>query len=87
MFNTALTVHEGCKLAHAKTRKKFANLVIKYISDSCNNIVSVLWGLYALSKKVLIDKNKHKFVISFYPSGLSCNKKLGKYPEFNIFLN
>ena len=83
LFNTALTVLEGCKLAHVKLWEKFANSVIKYISDNCNNIVFVLWGSNALSKKVLIDENKHKFVISSHPSGLSCNKKLGKYPEFN----
>ena len=83
LFNTALTVQEGCKLAHAKIWEKFSDLVIKYISENCNNIVFVLWGSHALSKKVLIDDNKHKFVISSHPSGLSCNKKLGKYSEFN----
>jgi uracil-DNA glycosylase len=83
LFNTVLTVQEGCKLAHSKIWETFSNLVIKYISDNCNNIVFVLWGSHALSKKVLIDENKHKFVISSHPSGLSCNKKLGNYPEFN----
>jgi len=83
MFNTALTVQEGCKLSHAKIWEAFSDLVIKYISDNCSNVVFVLWGAHALSKKVLIDESKHKFVISSHPSGLSCNKKLGNYPEFN----
>jgi uracil-DNA glycosylase len=83
MLNTALTVQEGCKLSHAKSWEKFSDLVIKYISEKCDNVVFVLWGSYALSKKDLIDENKHKFVISSHPSGLSCNKKLGQYPEFN----
>ncbi len=83
MLNTALTVQESCKLSHAKVWNKFTDMAIKYISDNCDNTVFVLWGSYALSKKELIDSNKHKFVISSHPSGLSCNKKLGKYPEFN----
>ncbi len=83
MLNTALTVQEGCKLSHAKAWEKFTDLVIKYINDNCNNIVFVLWGSFALSKKELIDETKHHFVISSHPSGLSCNKKLGQYSEFN----
>lgn len=83
MLNTALTVQEGCKLSHAKTWEKFTDMVIKHISDNCDNVVFVLWGSYALSKKYLIDESKHNFVISSHPSGLSCNKKLGQYPEFN----
>ena len=83
MLNTALTVQEGCKLSHAKSWEKFSDLVIKYISEKCQNVVFVLWGSYALSKKELIDNLKHKFVISSHPSGLSCNKKLGQYSEFN----
>ncbi len=83
MLNTALTVQEGCKLSHAKAWEKFTDLVIKYINDNCNNIIFVLWGSFALSKKELINEDKHKFVISSHPSGLSCNKKLGQYSEFN----
>jgi uracil-DNA glycosylase len=83
MLNTALTVQEGCKLSHAKSWEKFSDLVIKYINENCNNVVFVLWGSYALSKKELINNSKHKFLISSNPSGLSCNKKLGQYPEFN----
>ena len=83
LLNTALTVQEGCKLSHAKAWEKFTELVISYINEKCSNIVFVLWGSYALSKKELIDKNKHEFVISSHPSGLSCNKKLGIHPEFN----
>ncbi len=82
LLNTALTVQEGCKLSHAKAWETFSDLVIKYISDNCNNVVFILWGSYALSKKDLINESKHKFVISSHPSGLSCNKKLGIYPEF-----
>ena len=83
MLNTSLTVQEGCKLSHAKAWEKFTDLLIKYINENCSNIVFVLWGSYALSKKQLISESKHKFVISSHPSGLSCNKKLGQYPEFN----
>lgn len=86
LFNTALTVQEGVKLSHAKIWNVFSDLVIKYISDNCNNIVFVLWGAHALSKKSLIDNSdgkKHEFVISSHPSGLSCNKKLNMYTEFN----
>ena len=82
LLNTALTVQEGCKLSHGKAWVSFSDLVIKFISENCENVVFILWGSYALSKKELIDSSKHKFVISSHPSGLSCNKKLGNYPEF-----
>ena len=83
LLNTALTVQESCKLSHAKAWEKFTELVISYMNEKCSNIVFVLWGSYALSKKELINENKHVFVISSHPSGLSCNKKLGVHPEFN----
>ncbi len=84
MLNTALTVQEGCKLSHYKAWEKFTDLVIKYISEKCTNIVFVLWGSFALSKKDII-LNNHKFIISSHPSGLSCNLKLKNYPSFNEF--
>jgi len=83
LLNTSLTVEEDNKLSHKNLWQQLTDNVIKYISENKSNIVFVLWGAHVLSKKSLIDKEKHKIIISSHPSGLSCNKKLGEYPEFN----
>lgn len=82
MINTAFTVLENEKLAHANIWNVFSNKLLSYISQNRKKVVWVLWGSYALSKKEIIKNPKHKFVISSHPSGLSCNKKLNSYKEF-----
>lgn len=82
MLNTSLTVTHGCPNSHSNIWAPFTDNIIKFISDKCENIVFVLWGGNALSKLHLIDRIKHKVIISSHPSGLSCNNKLRTYPAF-----
>ena len=39
-------------------------------------------GFKCIKKKILINEDKHKIIVSSHPSGLSCYKKLKNYGEF-----
>lgn len=82
MLNTSLTVQKGYPNSHEKYWKPFTDTLIKYISDKLNNVVFVLWGNPSLSKINLIDKNKHKVLVSSHPSGLSYDRPLKSYKSF-----
>jgi uracil-DNA glycosylase len=82
LINTAFTVHQKKPNSHTKYWKTFSENLIKYISKNKENVIFVLWGRPALSKKKLIDSDKNFFSISSHPSGLSCNKTLGDYKSF-----
>jgi uracil-DNA glycosylase len=45
--------------------------VIKLLSDKKENLVFILWGGNARSKKSLIDTSKHCVIESVHPSPLS----------------
>lgn len=82
LLNAALTVQEKCPNAHEGKWKTITDELIKYISDNTENIVFVLWGAPAYSKLNLIDKSKHKVIISSHPSPLSYKNKLKHYNSF-----
>lgn len=77
LLNCALTVKKGYSNSHAKIWKPITDEIIKYISNNTNNIVFILWGNFAKSKKELIDLNKHFIIEGKHPSPLSAryNKK------------
>jgi len=83
MLNTALTVKHGEPNSHSEQWQPFTDALISYVSDTLDHVVFVLWGAPALSKKSLIDSEKHTIVVSSHPSGLSCNKPLRQYKSFN----
>ena len=72
LLNTALTVR-----AHRANSHKdcgwtwFTDSVIKIISDKRENVVFILWGGNARSKKPLIDSRKHLILECAHPSPLS----------------
>lgn len=72
LLNTALTVR-----AHQANSHKdcgwtwFTDNVIKIISDRRENVVFLLWGANARSKKPLIDQSKHLVLECAHPSPLS----------------
>ena len=72
LLNTALTVR-----AHRANSHKdcgwtwFTDNVIKILSDRRENLVFILWGGNALSKKPLIDRSKHLVLECAHPSPLS----------------
>lgn len=84
MLNTTLTVQDKCPNGHEKKWIEITDELIKYISDNTVNVVFVLWGAPALRKleSGLIDKTKHKIIISSHPSPMSCRSKLRQYESF-----
>lgn len=82
MLNAALTVEDSTKEAHLRYWEWFTDYIIQYISTYMDGVIFVLWGGYAFKKKGLIDEDRHHTIISSHPSGLSANKKFGKYPAF-----
>ena len=75
LLNTTLTVEKSKPLSHQNYGwTKFTDYVISLISEKLNNIVFILWGAFAQSKKNLIDSNKHLILIAPHPSPLSAHR-------------
>lgn len=72
LLNTILTVEEAKPKSHHKLGwEVFTDNIIKYISNNCKDIVFILWGAPAISKKRLIDEKKHHILTAPHPSPLS----------------
>lgn len=72
LINATLTVRAGEAGSHQKKGwETFTDAVIKKVSETQENCVFILWGAYARSKSVLINKEKHFIVESVHPSPLS----------------
>lgn len=71
LLNTCLTVRAHEPLSHQnKGWERFTDQIIKILSDSNQNIIFLLWGKKAETKKELIAKNNF-VLISQHPSPLS----------------
>lgn len=72
LMNTSLSVREHQANSHSKCGWAwFTDSVIKLISEQKENVVFILWGGNARSKKALIDMKKHYIIESAHPSPLS----------------
>lgn len=72
LLNTVLTVEAHRAGSHrGKGWEIFTTEVIKYLNESRPNLVFILWGRDARSKKSLIDQTKHLVLESPHPSPLS----------------
>ena len=72
LLNSVLTVEEYSPASHSNVGwQDFTDYIIETISQKNNNVVFVLWGSYARSKKTLIDNSRHKIIDSPHPSPLS----------------
>lgn len=72
LLNSVLTVEEYSPASHSNVGwQDFTDYIIETISQKNNNVVFVLWGSYARSKKTLIDSSCHKIIESPHPSPLS----------------
>lgn len=92
LLNSVLTVEKGKPASHQKKGwENFTDFVIAKLSDKGKNLVFMLWGNFAKSKKVLIDSDKHLILEAAHPSPFSahngffgsdhftkCNQYLGK---------
>ena len=76
LLNSALTVEHGKSNSHMKLWEPITDNIIKSISDKCQNIVFILWGNFAKSKKKFIDIDKHFIIEGVHPSPLACKYNL-----------
>ncbi len=72
LLNTCLTVREHQANSHrGKGWEEWTDGVIKKISTLRENVVFLLWGSNARSKKKLINEKKHLILEAVHPSPLS----------------
>ena len=72
LLNAMLTVEHRKAGSHKNIGwQKFTDAVIKKLSDQRNNLVFLLWGNFAKSKKELIDETKHYVFEAPHPSPLA----------------
>lgn len=75
LLNTCLSVREHEAFSHSRQGwETFTDAVIKTVSDKRENVVFLLWGGPARSKKGIIDTSKHLVLESVHPSPLSANR-------------
>ena len=75
LLNATLTVRENQAASHQnKGWEIFTDAVISKLSELKNNLVFVLWGNYAIAKKILIDESKHHILTATHPSPFSAHK-------------
>lgn len=72
LLNSVLTVRAGQPGSHRDLGwQEFTDFVITQLSKNKENVVFILWGSYAKSKKKLINQSKHLIIESSHPSPLS----------------
>lgn len=72
LLNATLTVEAHRAASHQRQGwEQFTDQVISHLSQNRENIVFILWGSYAISKRTLIDDSKHLVLTSVHPSPLS----------------
>lgn len=75
LLNTSLTVKPNTPSSHSKIGWEiFTNKILQLINDKCNNVVFMLWGNHAISKKGMIDSSKHLILCTTHPSPFSARK-------------
>lgn len=75
LLNATLTVRAHQAGSHQrKGWEEFTDAAIRALSAERSNLVFILWGGYARSKKALIDTSKHLVLESVHPSPLSANR-------------
>jgi uracil-DNA glycosylase len=75
LLNTCLTVEEGKPASHAgKGWEVLTDAVIRHVAQGGQQVVFMLWGSHAQSKRALIDDKRHKVLIANHPSPLSAGR-------------
>ncbi len=75
LLNATLTVRAHLANSHQRLGwANFTDAAIKALSEHRENIVFMLWGGFARSKKYLIDASRHFILESVHPSPLSANR-------------
>lgn len=75
LLNATLTVRAHFANSHQQLGwSQFTDAAIKALNAGLENIVYLLWGGFARSKKVYIDQTKNLVLESVHPSPLSANR-------------
>ena len=84
LLNSSLTVEAGVSGSHMDLWETFTNKVIQYIAKYNDQVVYILLGNYAKSKRIWIPEEKQKYIITaVHPSPFSANHGFFKS---NIFI-
>ena len=84
LLNSVLTVQKDKPGSHRNMGwEEYTDGIIERISKEKKNVVFILWGKYAESKKELIDESKHLILISPHPSPFSARKGFFKSKPFS----
>ena len=76
LLNTCLTVEEGQPASHANRGwERLSDAVISMVSSQQQDVIFMLWGAHAQSKRELIDENRHKILLANHPSPLSAMRR------------
>lgn len=90
LLNNVLTVEAHKAGSHRnKGWETFTEAVIRHLNDTCENLVFLLWGRDARSKKQFIDANRHLVLESAHPSPLSAHNGFfgnGHFKAANAYL-
>ena len=75
LLNSIMTVEQDKPLSHKdKGWEIFTDTIIKKLNEREKQIIFVLWGSFARSKKELITNKNHKIIESAHPSPLSASR-------------
>ena len=75
LLNATLTVRAHVANSHQRLGwGTFTDAAIKALSDGRENLVFMLWGVFARSKKALIDQQRHCVIESVHPSQRFANR-------------
>lgn len=80
MLNSVLTVLANKPASHAGIGwEQFTDAVIQTLNTRRTNIVYLLWGKYAQSKGIVIDRDQNLVLTSGHPSPYSASLFFGKH--------
>lgn len=75
LLNSTLTVAAGDPLSHSAWGwQEFTDAVIQTVSNEREHVVFLLWGAFAISKRSLINEQKHVVLTAPHPSPLSAHR-------------
>lgn len=84
LLNSVLTVRQGESNSHrGKGWEEFTDKIIQILNDEKQNLVFILWGSFAKSKRPLITNPNHFIIESVHPSPLSAHSGFFRSSPFS----
>lgn len=90
LLNSVLTVQQNCAGSHqGKGWERFTDCAIAALNERHDGLVFLLWGKYAQDKAAVIDRSKHRVLMSPHPSPFSAHRGFlgnGHFVKANEYL-